>query len=297
MSRSTGDTYYFNTYTMETTYDFPIDVALPPGWEPAVSKSTGSVYYVNTFTAATQYDPPTEPADGGDDGLGLEPTDEAAPLMVGTEAADSAAPAPAPAQEPEPAPAPAAKKGKKNKQKPRKPFFSCGTPQADSSRRKKLTEPEPEVAIPSASRQPEPEPEPEREPEQPVAESAAEYVHSSEHEAAPGSEGELLVLPLGWEAVVSRSTNSTYYHNTMTAETTYDFPTQPALSPEEMAQLEAALEDDDQYDDGIGEELARTVTADGHKLPDGWEVQTSRSTGEEYFHNVSTGETTYEFPK
>eukprot|EP01044_Picomonas_judraskeda_P040453 COSAG03_NODE_19864_length_328_cov_1.362445_1_plen_92_part_10 len=64
----------------------------------------------------------------------------------------------------------------------------------------------------------------------------------------PGEQGQ---LPAGWESAVSRSTGETYYRNTGTGETTYDWP----------------------------------------HLPAGWESAVSRSTGETYYHNTGTGET------
>lgn len=45
-SRSTGDIYYLNTATQETTFDFP-EPPLPAGWTKQVSKSTGKTYYFN----------------------------------------------------------------------------------------------------------------------------------------------------------------------------------------------------------------------------------------------------------
>jgi hypothetical protein len=44
-------------------------------------------------------------------------------------------------------------------------------------------------------------------------------------------------LPAGWDAVVSRSTGDTYYKNTVTDETTWEMPAQPAAE----AALEAEL--------------------------------------------------------
>ena len=48
-----GDTYYRNTNTGESTWDLPTAPApksvaeLPNGWETAVSRSSGETYYVN----------------------------------------------------------------------------------------------------------------------------------------------------------------------------------------------------------------------------------------------------------
>jgi len=39
----------------------------PEGWEERVSRSTGQSYYVNTFTKQSQYEKPTKPAEAGPD--------------------------------------------------------------------------------------------------------------------------------------------------------------------------------------------------------------------------------------
>ena len=79
VSSSTGEVYYVNTVTQESTYDKPTERAftdsflstagpsaeqeLPVGWESAVSNSTGETYYVNTLSGESQYERPTAPAD------------------------------------------------------------------------------------------------------------------------------------------------------------------------------------------------------------------------------------------
>ena len=48
-----GDTYFLNTHTGESTWERPTEAAatvvadLPNGWVTAVSRSTGETYYVN----------------------------------------------------------------------------------------------------------------------------------------------------------------------------------------------------------------------------------------------------------
>ena len=90
-------------------------------------------------------------------------------------------------------------------------------------------------------------------------------------------------LPAGWESTVSRSTGETYYVNTVTGETTYDWPQSPAED-----ELVAA---EDKYLD------AEARTPEPAKLPAGWESTVSRSTGETYYVNTVTGETTYDWPQ
>lgn len=55
-SRKSGDVYYFNKLTQETTFKSP----LPSGWTMQKSKSTGRVYYFNAAKQLSQFDLPTE---------------------------------------------------------------------------------------------------------------------------------------------------------------------------------------------------------------------------------------------
>jgi len=57
-SRSSGEVYYFNKKTRESTFDMP-EAALPAGWTKQVSKSTGKVYYFHAQKRLSQFDRPT----------------------------------------------------------------------------------------------------------------------------------------------------------------------------------------------------------------------------------------------
>eukprot|EP01047_Picozoa_sp_COSAG01_P018315 COSAG01_NODE_990_length_12289_cov_22.606545_2_plen_1243_part_00 len=64
ISTSTGQMYYYNAETGETTYDHPgtsesSSSQLPPGWTTEMSQSTGQMYYYNAETGETTYDFPT----------------------------------------------------------------------------------------------------------------------------------------------------------------------------------------------------------------------------------------------
>ena len=90
-------------------------------------------------------------------------------------------------------------------------------------------------------------------------------------------------LPDGWEEHVSRE-GHTYYFNVITGESTYDMPEAVASSPETRTP-------------GIGEHSFITDNElDQWPLPDGWEVRVSRSTGEKYYANDGTAESTFERP-
>ena len=75
-------------------------------------------------------------------------------------------------------------------------------------------------------------------------------------------------LPAGWATAVSQSTGDMYYINTLTNESTYDRPTQPAVA-----------------DSGWEE------------LPEGWEERISRSTGHTYYVHLESGHSTYDRPE
>eukprot|EP01052_Picozoa_sp_SAG31_P016338 SAG31_NODE_1078_length_10032_cov_4.602034_6_plen_282_part_00 len=62
-SRSTGETYYVNTATGESQFEFPVaPTTLPTGWSLARSRSTSDIYYVNEKTGHTQFEVPNAPA-------------------------------------------------------------------------------------------------------------------------------------------------------------------------------------------------------------------------------------------
>jgi hypothetical protein len=67
VSKSSGDTYYFNPGTGVSTYDFPsatagAQVAAPPSlpapWQTRISQSSGDTYYFNPETEESTYDFP-----------------------------------------------------------------------------------------------------------------------------------------------------------------------------------------------------------------------------------------------
>ena len=68
VSRSTGEVYYFNAETGESTYNRPGAAppdphVLPAPWEERVSRSSGEIYYFNPQTNESTYIRPGEPVD------------------------------------------------------------------------------------------------------------------------------------------------------------------------------------------------------------------------------------------
>jgi hypothetical protein len=85
------------------------------------------------------------------------------------------------------------------------------------------------------------------------------------------------------------STGETNYVNRATGESTYERPTASS------AGLSVNTSSDTYNGTGVG----RTAAAEGdggQGLPEGWETAVSRSTGETYYVNHATGESTYERP-
>ena len=90
-------------------------------------------------------------------------------------------------------------------------------------------------------------------------------------------------LPLGWYAAVDEDSGDTYYCNEMTGETTWDFPT-AMEDNEELKHPHKTEEEEEEEED---------VDAD---LPPEWYSVTDPASGDTYFCNETTGETTWDRP-
>ena len=67
-SRSSGQVYFVNTVTGESTYDVPNSVPpLPLGWSIELSQSTGCIYFLDSTTGTGQYHHPLSKPDGAVD--------------------------------------------------------------------------------------------------------------------------------------------------------------------------------------------------------------------------------------
>ena len=162
VSRSTGEVYYFNAETGESTYNRPGAAppdprVLPAPWEERVSRSSGKIYYFNPQTNESTYDRPTL-----DDKPQHDDANEQHELFT--------------SQDDE---------------------FATSTRAPGSSSTEVTQRREASLLSPDAS------------------------------------------LPVGWTIRQSRSTGDTYYLNLLTAESTYEKPTRPALAPREHTYADA----------------------------------------------------------
>ena len=82
-------------------------------------------------------------------------------------------------------------------------------------------------------------------------------------------------LPGGWHTQVSTTSGETYYVNSETLDSQYEFPTGP--TSEYVAKSPSA-------------------TSSGSTLPAGWTTQVSRSSGDTYYVNQVTGDSQFEVP-
>ena len=59
VDEASGQTYYFNEATQETSWDMPAPT-LPAGWEALTDEASGATYYFNSSTEETTWTLPAE---------------------------------------------------------------------------------------------------------------------------------------------------------------------------------------------------------------------------------------------
>eukprot|EP01043_Picozoa_sp_COSAG02_P008727 COSAG02_NODE_285_length_25646_cov_10.858143_2_plen_1450_part_00 len=169
-----------------------LENTLPVGWETATSQKTGDSYYINTLTGDSTYDMPTAPAD-----------------TLQTEFQVMTPAVPAPAQTPEVVQQPTA--NSQDSQKKAADFDK----QAEKEL-KKLKKEEAKRAKKTAKDQ--------------AREQKANKKKGGAEPPPPDLTALANDLPAGWEPAESRSTGDIYYVNTVSGESTYDRPSEPAFT-------------------------------------------------------------------
>jgi len=115
-------------------------------------------------------------------------------------------------------------------------------------------------------------------------------VNSSGHGTNASSDDNDERLPPGWLAVLDPDSGDHYYVNESTGETTWDHPGTPAGQNKTPSVFDASMassyftlgDDDDDDDDG--------------SLPHGWLAVDDPTSGDTYYVNEATGETTWDRP-
>ena len=147
--------------------------------------------------------------------------------------------------------------------------------------------------------------------DRPADEAAGGDQHLSQL-ADSGQEDVEPTLPPGWEKLMDPSSGDVYYYKEETGESSWHAPVLPQSPTESTAQAEIKDQpveqpveesDHDHLADkaGFGEEGAFNDTAEhneaGQTLPLGWEKLVDPSSGDAYYYNEATGESSWELPE
>eukprot|EP00934_Nitzschia_sp_Nitz4_P008522 Nitzschia sp. Nitz4//scaffold34_size148208//91553//101858//NITZ4_002988-RA/size148208-snap-gene-0.209-mRNA-1//1//CDS//3329548819//8512//frame0 len=324
---STGQTYYYNESTQETSWEFPSDVpvgkdipaasradqgivqgdidiseneantqaeALPdivepdltlePGWVEVVDPSTGQTYFYNESTQETSWDPPLNRAEDID----AEPTDDGSSPVLSSEIAE--------------APSTIELLKEQEAAKIDDVFASL-----NEEFQMEDTGDESEANVGA-------------EPDGTDTEGISER---SDDPASGEADPELVVLPEFWTQAVDPDTGKTYYFNTLTQETSWKPPegsivpsdSKEKTDPQELPASDAddTLEPYSSHEQESPDQIATQETpsvqeesetavgqteedSPANHLMSGWTKAVDPQTGGEYYYNPETGETSWESP-
>ena len=296
-----------------------LEESLPEGWETSTSQSTGEVYYVNTLTGESTYDRPTARADT----LQTE-------LQVMTPAGPARVQEREPEPEPEPEPQLAGAVSKKDaKASGKKAAARAKQAEKEAKKQAKLAKKAEKEKEKAKKKDKTSKKNKGNEGDTRAAADAAEdavALASAAAAAGPDLEAFAKDLPSGWEPTISRSSGDVYYVNTVSGESTYDRPTERAFTDSFLSTAGPETDCKDHVNAPCDSSRSdRTLTLNcaaavrpgryspmaslrvpvcgfvfscgcADALPEGWETGTSRATGETYYVNTLTGESTYDPP-
>ena len=281
VSRSSGETYYYNPQTNESTFERP--GGLPQPWEERTSQSTGDRYYFNPQTGESTYDRPPPDAGGGDGGErasgGLpHPWEERRSRTTGetyyfnteTEESTYERPAAKPAAVPPDGSLPRPWEERVSRRSGGVYYYNPQTEQSTFERPTALPHPWEERVSRSSGHKYYFNPQ--------TQESSYERPEAAMAATTTAGGGKTArALPQPWEERVSRSTGDTYYFNPQTEESTYERP-----EPETL-------------------QGSATLLSEDASLPLGWtrtrSRHTSLGTAEPHYTNLLTREATFERPR
>jgi hypothetical protein len=105
-------------------------------------------------------------------------------------------------------------------------------------------------------------------------------------------------LPDGWTETVDPSSGQCYYYNVNTQETLWERPdAETVLSTETAAELDLKVEEPSKSAEAEPKTAEHAVPKDESALPDGWTETMDPSSGQSYYYNAITQETSWEKPQ
>eukprot|EP00526_Cylindrotheca_closterium_P004161 CAMPEP_0113637722 /NCGR_PEP_ID=MMETSP0017_2-20120614/19755_1 /TAXON_ID=2856 /ORGANISM="Cylindrotheca closterium" /LENGTH=4255 /DNA_ID=CAMNT_0000548783 /DNA_START=113 /DNA_END=12880 /DNA_ORIENTATION=+ /assembly_acc=CAM_ASM_000147 len=312
---NTGDIYYYNPVTNETSWERPSDeqknedgaevepsasedvqpeetsepaveeaaeetAGLPADWEEVTDPNTGDIYYYNPVTNETSWERPgAEPAI--DDSGEAEPvsSEEVSPEETSEPAAEEAA------EETAGLPADWAEVTDPNTGD----IYYYNPVANETSWERPSVEQKNEDGAevePTASEDVQPE-----ETSEPAVDSLAVAVESEHAEA----DAEASDLPENWTEAVNESTGQTYFYNSLTEETAWERPTKEEGVLEEQEEVQEDVDPDENIVSNVSTGAA-SKNIESSMLPADWIEAVDESSGQTYYYNTVTQETSWEKP-
>lgn len=114
------------------------------------------------------------------------------------------------------------------------------------------------------------------------------------------AEGELEVSETDWVEAVDETNGKKYFYNTVTQETSWEKPSSTKEEESDSIDNSASSVDDDKYiSDSDGSKTdtdSKSADSEDSSLPENWERVQGQSSGDAYYYNALTGETSWDIP-